>query len=210
MRKFRALALEAQGFVCEYFIKLELSLKKNTKFLSLSFTALLSLLHSPVFAQQSLVPIDNAIRSSFDAISSDPRVTAGLLRIEAREAEIVREQFRLTEIPAPPFKEEVRAAYYLTLMQDRGLEDAYIDSEGNAIGIRRGKGDGPTLLIAAHLDTVFPEGVDTSIELRGGRYYAPGIGDDTRGLAAMLSIIETLNASKIQTHGDIIFAANVG
>jgi acetylornithine deacetylase/succinyl-diaminopimelate desuccinylase-like protein len=123
---------------------------------------------------------------------------------------MIREQFRLTEIPAPPFKEEVRAAYYLTLMQNRGLEDAYIDSEGNAIGIRRGNGDGPTLLVAAHLDTVFPEGVDTSIELRGGRYYAPGIGDDTRGLAAMLSIIETLNDSGIQTHGDIMFAANVG
>jgi tripeptide aminopeptidase len=163
-----------------------------------------------VLAQQSVVPIDNNVRSSFDAISSDPRVTAGLIRIQDREAEMIREQFRLTEIPAPPFKEEVRAAYYLTLMRERGLGDAYIDSEGNAIGIRRGNGDGPTLLIAAHLDTVFPEGVDTSIELRGGRYYAPGIGDDTRGLAAMLSIIETLNDSGIQTHGDIMFAANVG
>jgi tripeptide aminopeptidase len=185
-------------------------LKINTVFFALSFAVLLSSLHTSVLAQQSVVPIDNAVRSSFDAISSDPRVTAGLIRIQDREAEMIREQFRLTEIPAPPFKEEVRAAYYLTLMQNRGLEDAYIDSEGNAIGIRRGNGDGPTLLVAAHLDTVFPEGVDTSIELRGGRYYAPGIGDDTRGLAAMLSIIETLNDSGIQTHGDIMFAANVG
>ncbi|MBL4572603.1 MAG: M20/M25/M40 family metallo-hydrolase [Gammaproteobacteria bacterium] len=201
---------EAAAFVCEYFKNLELSLKISTVFFALSFAALLSTFHSSVLAQQSVVPIDSAVRSSFDAISSDPRVTSALTRIEAREAEMIREQFRLTEIPAPPFKEEVRAAYYLTLMQDRGLEDAYIDSEGNAIGIRRGNGDGPTLLIAAHLDTVFPEGVDTSIELRGGRYYAPGIGDDTRGLAAMLSIIETLNNSGIQTHGDIMFAANVG
>ena len=182
----------------------------NTVFFALSFAALLSSLHPSVLAQQSVVPIDNKVRNSFDAISSDPRVTAGLIRIQDREAEMIREQFRLTEIPAPPFKEEMRAAYYLTLMRDRGLEDAYIDSEGNAIGIRRGNGDGPTLLIAAHLDTVFPEGVDTTIELRGGRYYAPGIGDDTRGLAAMLSIIETLNDSGIQTHGDIMFAANVG
>ena len=121
--------LEAEAFVCEYFSNLELSLKKNTILLALSFTALLSSLHSSVLAQQSIVPIDSAIRRSFDAISSDPRVSAGLLRIEAIEAEMVREQFRLTEIPAPPFKEEVRAAYYLTLMQDRGLEDAYIDSE---------------------------------------------------------------------------------
>jgi len=185
-------------------------LRINTVFFALSFAALLSSLHPSVLAQQSVVPIDNKVRNSFDAISSDPRVTAGLIRIQDREAEMIREQFRLTEIPAPPFKEEMRAAYYLTLMRDRGLEDAYIDSEGNAIGIRRGSGDGPTLLIAAHLDTVFPEGVDTSIELRGGRYYAPGIGDDTRGLAAMLSIIETLNDSGIQTHGDIMFAANVG
>jgi len=185
-------------------------LKKNTVFIAVSFALLLGSFHSSVLAQQSVVPIESAVRASFDAISSDPRVTAGLIRIQAREAEMIREQFRLTEIPAPPFKEEVRAAYYLTLMQDRGLEDAYIDSEGNAIGIRRGNGDGPTLLIAAHLDTVFPEGVDTSIELRGERYYAPGIGDDTRGLAAMLSIIETLNDSGIQTHGDIMFAANVG
>ena len=182
----------------------------NTVFFALSFAALLSSIHPSVLAQQSVVPIDNKVRNSFDAISSDPRVTASLIKIQDREAEMIREQFRLTEIPAPPFKEEVRAAYYLTLMRDRGLEDAYIDSEGNAIGIRRGNGDGPTLLIAAHLDTVFPEGVDTSIELRGGRYYAPGIGDDTRGLAAMLSIIETLNDSGIQTHGDIMFAANVG
>jgi len=185
-------------------------LRINKVFFALSFAALLSSLHPSVLAQQSVVPIENEVRNSFDAISSDPRVTAGLIRIQDREAEMIREQFRLTEIPAPPFKEEVRAAYYLTLMRDRGLEDAYIDSEGNAIGIRRGNGDGPTLLIAAHLDTVFPEGVDTSIELRGGRYYAPGIGDDTRGLAAMLSIIETLNDSEIQTHGDIMFAANVG
>lgn len=181
-------------------------MRKNT----ILFTLALATLPSALSAQQSVVPIDSTIQNSFDVITADPRVIAGLERIEEREAEMVREQFRLTEIPAPPFKEEVRAAYYLTLMQDRGLEDAYIDSEGNAIGIRRGNGDGPTLLIAAHLDTVFPEGVDTSIELRGGRYYAPGIGDDTRGLAAMLSIIETLNESGIQTHGDIMFAANVG
>lgn len=178
--------------------------------LSLKLAFVLGILASPAFAQQNVVPITDAVRNSFDTIVSDSRVAQALARIEAREPEMVQEQFRLTEIPAPPFKEEVRAAYYLELMRDRGLTDSYIDSEGNAIGIRRGNGDGPTLLIAAHLDTVFPEGVDTSVELRGGRYYAPGIGDDTRGLAAMLSIIETLESSGIQTHGDIMFAANVG
>lgn len=173
--------------------------------LSFSFFAITALAQT-----QSLVSIEPSIRDSFNAISNDSRVKNALADIETREPETVREQFRLTEIPAPPFKEEIRAAYYLSLMQERGLEDAYIDSEGNVIGIHRGNGDGPTFLIAAHLDTVFPEGTDTSIELRGGRYYAPGIGDDTRGLAAMLSIIEAINNSELETHGDIMFAANVG
>ncbi|HCO10859.1 MAG TPA: peptidase M20, partial [Gammaproteobacteria bacterium] len=77
-------------------------------------------------------------------------------------------------------------------------------------GVRKGSGNGPLLLIAAHLDTVFPEGVDTTVQLRDGRYYAPGIGDDTRGLAAMLSVIDILNDSGIQTEADIMFAGNVG
>ena len=179
-------------------------MSRTTTLIALSFASLIGSIQSSAVAQQSVVVIDEAVRNSFDAIVADPRVADALARIEAREPEMIREQFRLTEIPAPPFKEQVRADYYLSLMQDRGLEDAYIDSEGNAIGIHRGNGDGPTFLIAAHLDTVFPEGVDTSVELRGGRYYAPGIGDDTRGLAAMLSIIETLNESDIQTHGDIM------
>ena len=116
---------------------------------------------------------------------NDPRVVSALAELKVREPEAVQEQFRLTEIPAPPFKEDRRAAYFLEQLKARGLEDAYLDAEGNAIGVRKGSGNGPLLLIAAHLDTVFPEGVDTTVQLRDGRYYAPGIGDDTRGLAAL-------------------------
>ena len=166
---------------------------------------------------QSLVSIDEAYAADFAAIASDERVQQELANIEAREPATVREQFRMTEIPAPPFLEQERAEYFLAQLQARGLEDAYIDSEGNAVGIRRGTADlpaqtnsRPTILIAAHLDTVFPEGTDTSIELRGGRYYAPGIGDDTRGLAALLSVIQAFEDSGIETVADIIFAGNVG
>ena len=161
-------------------------------------------------AQQDIVSVENLVVNTFDQITSDPQVQAALLRILEIEPQTIREQFRITEIPAPPFKEDRRADYYLEQMHARGLSDAYIDSEGNVIGIRKGNGGGPTFLIAAHLDTVFPEGTDTRVELRGGRYYAPGIGDDTRGLAALLSVIDVLNESEINTVGDIIFAGNVG
>lgn len=159
---------------------------------------------------QALVDINSEVADEFSAVFSDGRVQTALQYIADNEEFYVEEQFRLTEIPAPPFQEEVRAAYYLEQMQARGLDDAYLDSEGNAVGTRKGSGDGPTLLIAAHLDTVFPADVDTTVRLRDGRYYAPGIGDDTRGLAALLSVIDALEHAGIETTGDIMFAGNVG
>ena len=165
---------------------------------------------STSWAAQNVVPIDTPVQSGFMAVRSHAAVETALAQIEAQDAQYLDELIRLTEIPAPPFKEAARAAYYLEQMKRRGLQDAYIDDEGNAIGIRKGIGDGPTILVAAHLDTVFPEGVDTTVQERDGRYYAPGIGDDTRGLASLLSVIEALNDSGIQTRGDIIFAGNVG
>lgn len=174
----------------------------------ITFVCVLS--NSLVQGQQSIVDIDDNIRTAFQEISEDNRVQSALRYILNTEPFNVQEQFRITEIPAPPFKEERRARYYLEKMKERGIEDAYIDEEGNVIGIRKGTGDGPTLAIAAHLDTVFPEGVDTTVELRGGRYYAPGIGDDTRGLVVLLSLISALKESRIETVGDIMFVGNVG
>ena len=159
---------------------------------------------------QTLVPIDPSLREVFNTVQSDPRVVEALEELQLREPATVEEQIRMTEIPAPPFMEDERAAYFLEQLRSRGLADAYIDSEGNAIGIRRGSGNGPTLLIAAHLDTVFPPEVDTTVEFRDGRYYAPGIGDDTRGLAVLLAVIEVLEESGIETGADIIFTGNVG
>ena len=172
--------------------------------------SMIVLLCNSCWGQQELVSVSDEISESFKRITADTKVQASLKRILETEPNTIREQFRITEIPAPPFKEQERAAYYLDQMRSRGLEDAYIDEEGNVIGIRKGTGEGPSFLISAHLDTVFPEGVDTTVKLRGGRYYAPGIGDDTRGLAALLSVIDVLHQSGIKTVGDIIFAGNVG
>jgi len=159
---------------------------------------------------QSVVPVNDSVASVFDRISNDTRVQNTLRDIEANEAETLAEQVRLTQIPAPPFMEQNRAEYYLTQMQSRGLADAYIDSEGNVIGIREGSGDGPLFVIAAHLDTVFPLETDVTVEMRDGRYYAPGIGDDGRGLTVLLTLIDAFNSSGIETVGDIMFVGNVG
>ena len=121
------------------------------------------------------------------------------------------EQKRITEIPAPPFKEKVRAEYYLKRMQELGFKDASIDAEGNVIALRKGTGGGrPKLVVSAHLDTVFPEGTDVTVKEKDGAILAPGIGDDSRGLAAMLSLIKAMNANEIATVGDIMFVGTVG
>ena len=162
--------------------------------------------------EQGIVPISENIQNIFQVMYQNESVQWALEQIELREPSALEEQYRMTEIPAPPFKEDVRAAYFLEQLKIRGLPDSYIDSEGNVIGVRAGESPGaePPLLIAAHLDTVFPEGTDTTVRIRDGRYYAPGIGDDTRGLAAILTIVDVLNDSGIKTVRDIIFAGNVG
>ena len=76
--------------------------------------------------------------------------------------------------------------------------------------MRPGTGKGPRLLVAAHLDTVFAEGTDVKVREKDGKLYAPGIADDSRGLAALLGLVRAFNASGIKTKGDIVFCGNVG
>ena len=122
----------------------------------------------------------------------------------------VRELIALNEIPAPPFKEERRARAYLGMLEASGLSDVEMDEEGNVMGVRKGSGGAPMLAVLAHLDTVFPEGTDVKVRREGTRLMAPGIGDDARGLALMLSVIRALNAAKLTTASDILFVGNVG
>jgi len=143
-------------------------------------------------------------------LMSDQAIQKGLQFIQADHDNTVQEQIAITEIPAPPFKEEVRAEDYKKRLQELGLQDVKIDAEGNAYGVRPGTGDGPTLFVSAHLDTVFPEGTDTTVTEKDGKLYAPGISDDVRGLAALLSIVRAFNETNVQTKGDIIFGGTVG
>ncbi len=124
----------------------------------------------------------------------------------------VKELIALNEIPAPPFKEEVRAKAYLEMLRKEGLSDVELDGEGNALGVRRGRGPagGPMVAIVAHIDTVFPEGTDVKVKRDGTRLAAPGIGDNTRGIALMLAVVRAINAGGFNTANDLLFVGNVG
>jgi acetylornithine deacetylase/succinyl-diaminopimelate desuccinylase-like protein len=123
---------------------------------------------------------------------------------------IVRDIITLTEIAAPPFKEQARAAAYLEMLRAVGLQDVEMDEAGNVMGLRKGTGEGPLLVVAAHLDTVFPEGTPVKVRREGYRLYAPGVGDDTCSLPVLLAFVRALDAAGIRTKGDILFVGDVG
>ena len=117
----------------------------------------------------------------------------------------VREIVQITEIAAPPFKEQARARAYLEMLRQHGLTNVEMDAEGNVMGLRKGAGTGPLIAIAAHLDTVFPEGTDVKVKRTGTVLSAPGVGDDSRALAVLLAIIRAMDSAKIRTASDILF-----
>jgi tripeptide aminopeptidase len=153
----------------------------------------------------------SAVEAASQAILANPGVVKALEDIKADDDRAFAEQKRITEIPAPPYKEKQRAEYFLKRFVELGFKDASVDAEGNVVALRKGSGGGrPKLVVSAHLDTVFPEGTDVSIKEKDGIIVAPGIGDDSRGLAALLSLIKSLNENGIATVGDLMFVGTVG
>jgi acetylornithine deacetylase/succinyl-diaminopimelate desuccinylase-like protein len=141
--------------------------------------------------------------------SSSQPTDAAAAFIRTDQARFVRELISLTEIPAPPFKEQARAAAFAALLRQSGLADVETDAEGNVMALRKGAGKG-LLVVNAHLDTVFPEGTNVNVKRQGTRLSAPGVGDDTRGLALVLSVVRAMDAAKIETASNVLFVGNVG
>lgn len=119
------------------------------------------------------------------------------------------EQILLTEIPAPPFGEDARGRAMAVLMEDSGLRGVETDEVGNVLGWYGEPGPAP-LVLAAHLDTVFPGGTDVRVRREGERLMAPGIGDDGRGLAAILAVSRALDAAGVRLGRPLLVAATVG
>ena len=153
---------------------------------------------APLGGQALKVPTDNV------------RLQTALATIKANNAWTVEQQRTICEIPSPPFKEARRGAEYKRRLEALGLRNVRIDSVGNVIAERKGTGNGPTVVIAGHLDTVFPEGTDVRVKTEGTRMSAPGIGDDCRGLAVVLAVVRAFQTANVQTNGTVYFIGDVG
>lgn len=146
----------------------------------------------------------------YDVLLKNQLVQKGLDFLKEDVEATLEEQIELTMIPAPTFLEAEKRKVYKRKLELLGLSDIQEDMHGNVFGIRYGAGNGPRLFVCAHLDTVFPDGTDISVRRENGKVYAPGISDDGRGLAAVLTIVRAFNDTNIVTDGDIIFGATVG
>ncbi|MBW8465148.1 M20/M25/M40 family metallo-hydrolase, partial [Acidovorax sp.] len=169
---------------------------------------------APAAAQSAVASapeqLSPAVETAFTRLLASPRITQLMDAVRADHTRSIDDLKMLTEIEAPPFKEQKRAEAFLARLQALGLTHAAIDAEGNVVGLRKGTGKGPKLVISAHLDTVFPAGTDVKVKEQDGKLMAPGISDNTRSLAVLLSWLKVLNEQKIETVGDLLFVGNVG
>jgi acetylornithine deacetylase/succinyl-diaminopimelate desuccinylase-like protein len=141
--------------------------------------------------------------------SMTPRLRVALDMLKADNAWTLEQQRTICEIAAPPFHEQARGLEMKRRFESLGYTTR-IDSIGNVIAERRGDGSWPRLVVAGHLDTVFPEGTDVTVKTTGTRMKAPGISDDCRGLATVLAVARAYARAQIETKGTIYFVANVG
>jgi len=168
--------------------------------------AALSLSFATPVAAQTPANADATIRK----IVSSAAFKRAAAALDASHDQWVKDVITLTEIPAPPFKEQARAKAYADMFRQRGLTNVEIDEEGNALGLRKGTTGGPVIVFSAHLDTVFPEGTDVKVRREGEKLFAPGVGDDSAGLATMLAVIDAIHSAGIRTRSDILFVGTVG
>jgi tripeptide aminopeptidase len=161
------------------------------------------ILVAPAAAQQS--PADLGAR-----LLQDATVKAALAAARADEARTLAEQVEICEVEAPPFKESARGEVYARKFRELGLQNVRSDKAGNVLGERPGTTPRPHFVLAAHLDTVFPEGTNVKTTQEGVVIRGPGIGDDCRGLAVVLAVVRALKAGNVQTPGTVTFVGNVG
>jgi acetylornithine deacetylase/succinyl-diaminopimelate desuccinylase-like protein len=150
------------------------------------------------------------VSTTVTRIAQHPAVKSAFAAIQRDNAWTLEQQVALCEIPAPPFKESVRAAAFRDRLVALGVQHVRIDREGNVFGELRGVGPGPTVMLSGHLDTVFPEGTDVKVKREGTKFSGPGIGDDCRGLAVTLAAVRQIVTAKVPFTGRLLVVGTVG
>jgi tripeptide aminopeptidase len=144
-------------------------------------------------------------------LAQDRAVHRAFAWLHLQEQRIRTWQQELVAIPAPPFGEAVRAAWFADRMRELGLSDVHIDEAGNALGLLRpDDGESNLALLSAHLDTVFAADTELDIRQDESLLIGPGISDNGAGLAGLLALAAAIRHAELNPVNNILFAANVG
>ncbi len=154
------------------------------------------------FAKQSNV--------SITSLKATPQLQKAFDFILAEEKQNEVDLIRLTEIPAPPFMEEARAKHFAAMLKASGADDVQIDGVGNVIATIKGNVGSKTIAVAAHLDTVFPPDTVIKVRREGSRLVAPGVGDNTRGLIMVNTLMKAIHAAQIKMQANVLLLGTVG
>ena len=149
------------------------------------------------------------MRDTFDKLQQVPEFKKACEILKAEEDRTWKEQQELVLIPAFSRHEEKKALRYKEMMEAEGFEVTR-DAVNNVYTTIKGTGNGPTVYMTAHIDTVFPLDTPLAITEKDGVYYCPGIGDDTASLAQVLGIMRAIKGSGLKFKGDLIVGGNVG
>jgi acetylornithine deacetylase/succinyl-diaminopimelate desuccinylase-like protein len=148
------------------------------------------------------------------ALAADPALHRAFQWLHLHEPQLRRWQLEFLAIPAPPFNESARAAWFCDRFAELGLHNPHIDAEGNALAELPSSPYSllptPCILLSAHLDTVFPTGTDCTPREDGPRIHCPGASDNGAGLTALLALAAALTHAKLAPPCTILFSANVG
>jgi tripeptide aminopeptidase len=150
-----------------------------------------------------------AATDSVEKIADDSTCAQALAWIDKNARWVTDQQIALSEIPAPEFSETKRGEYLQKLLEATGLQ-VHLDKTGNVVGERAGADANSIILLAAHLDTVFPTGTDVRVKKNGNRIVGPGIADNGAGLAALVGVARALSEGRVRTNKTIVFAGDVG
>lgn len=140
----------------------------------------------------------------------DKQVQKSFKIIDKLEPQTTKDLIKLTEIPAPPFGEKERGLAFKAMLEQANADTVWLDEVGNVLALRKGSTGDRTVVLDAHIDTVFPIDTDLKVKIKGDTLIAPGIGDDTRGLVMVLTVLRAMNQSNIKTKADVLFVGTVG
>ena len=148
-------------------------------------------------------------------LAANPALHRAFRWLHLHELQLRQWQLEMLRIPAPPFGEQARAAWFLERFEQLGLSNPHLDGVGNALAeLPASSGGlsvaGPVILLSAHLDTVFPAGTPTDPSEEESRIFGPGACDNAAGLSALLGLAAALRDAGFVPAVPILFAANVG